>query len=38
MSVPYNHKKIEKKWQKVWDDNKHLQHPKTTANRNIMRW
>ena len=22
MSVPYNHKKIEKKWQKVWDDNK----------------
>ena len=22
MSVPYNHKVIEKKWQKVWDDNK----------------
>ncbi len=22
MSVPYNHKKIEKKWQKIWDDNK----------------
>ena len=21
MSVPYNHKVIEKKWQKVWDDN-----------------
>ena len=22
MSVPYNHKVIEKKWQKIWDDNK----------------
>ncbi len=22
MSVPYNHKAIEQKWQKVWDDNK----------------
>ena len=22
MSVPYNHKVIEKKWQKVWDDEK----------------
>ena len=22
MSVPYNHKVIEKKWQKLWDDNK----------------
>ena len=22
MSVPYNHKVIEKQWQKVWDDNK----------------
>ena len=22
MSVPYNHKVIEKKWHKVWDDNK----------------
>ena len=21
MSVPYNHKAIEKKWQKIWDDN-----------------
>ncbi len=22
MAVPYNHKAIESKWQKVWDENK----------------
>ena len=22
MSVPYNHKEVESKWQKVWDDEK----------------
>ena len=38
MSVPYNHKVIEKKWQKVWDDNKLLPQQMITANRNIMLW
>ena len=38
MSVPYNHKVIEQKWQKIWDDKKRLLQPRITANRNITRW
>ena len=38
MSVPYNHKVIEKKWQKIWDDNKAFAATTITANRNITRW
>lgn len=38
MSVPYNHKKIEKNGRKSGMITKHLQHPKITANRNITRW
>ena len=39
MSVPYNHKVIEKKWQKVWDDHTKLLPQQTiTASQNIMLW
>ena len=37
MSELYNHKVVEKKWQKVWDDNKAFAAT-ITASRNIMHW
>lgn len=38
MAEVYNHKVVEKKWQKVWDDEKALLQPMIIPNRNIMRW
>ncbi len=36
MAELYNHKVVEKKWQKVWDDEKHLQLPMTLQSQNTM--
>lgn len=36
MAELYNHKVVEKKWQKVWDERKLSQQPMTLQNQNIM--
>ena len=38
MSELYNHKVVEKKWQKVWDDNKAFAATDDYSKPNIMHW
>ena len=38
MSEVYNHKVVEKKWQKVWDDEKALLQQMIIQNQSIMHW
>lgn len=36
--TPYNHRAIEQKWQKIWDDEKAFAATMIIPNQNIMHW